>query len=159
MIRTNNRLPCFTQLDLTFRGILKEKAPPFIIIFSHEGTTHSQVIFTNEAYVPAESIFHDLPTGCFDPNCKDNCEMLRFPRKGLESAVVIPSGKPFWRMEMCNWVECESIFSFNGVPLDSKCTAFARPKKCSKCRLVSYCSAEHQKLDWEEHKRICVRLD
>jgi len=29
---------------------------------------------------------------------------------------------------------------------------------CSKCRMVKYCSADHQRKDWEEHKRVCVRM-
>lgn len=28
-------------------------------------------------------------------------------------------------------------------------------KKCSKCKLKYYCSVECQKLDWEEHRKIC----
>ena len=33
-------------------------------------------------------------------------------------------------------------------------------KKCGKCRSVSYCSAEHQKLDWKTrgHKLVCDEL-
>lgn len=28
---------------------------------------------------------------------------------------------------------------------------------CGKCRLVRYCSQEHQVADWPEHKRVCVK--
>jgi hypothetical protein len=28
-------------------------------------------------------------------------------------------------------------------------------KKCTKCRVVSYCSKEHQKADWKKHKDLC----
>jgi len=27
--------------------------------------------------------------------------------------------------------------------------------RCSKCRTVHYCSIEHQKLDWPQHKGLC----
>jgi len=30
---------------------------------------------------------------------------------------------------------------------------------CSKCKLVKYCSPEHQKLDWEEHRRVCIKMN
>ena len=33
----------------------------------------------------------------------------------------------------------------------------ARALRCGRCKLVSYCSPEHQKCDWEEHKRLCVK--
>ena len=29
-------------------------------------------------------------------------------------------------------------------------------KRCGRCRVVGYCGKEHQKTDWEGHKRICV---
>jgi hypothetical protein len=28
--------------------------------------------------------------------------------------------------------------------------------RCSKCRAKHYCSAEHQRSDWKEHKKVCV---
>ena len=30
-------------------------------------------------------------------------------------------------------------------------------KPCSGCRLVYYCSIECQKLDWKNHKQLCVK--
>jgi len=30
---------------------------------------------------------------------------------------------------------------------------------CGKCRLVRYCSQEHQFADWPEHKRVCIKAN
>ncbi|XP_066994527.2 SET domain-containing protein SmydA-8 [Anabrus simplex] len=40
---------------------------------------------------------------------------------------------------------------------DNKCAICSAPAqhKCSACKLVSYCSKEHQKKDWKKHKEIC----
>ncbi|XP_073988828.1 uncharacterized protein [Rhodnius prolixus] len=32
-------------------------------------------------------------------------------------------------------------------------------KMCSQCKLVSYCSVDHQKYDWVIHKRLCKAVD
>ncbi|KAL1124084.1 hypothetical protein AAG570_001854 [Ranatra chinensis] len=44
----------------------------------------------------------------------------------------------------CN--ECKRIFSTE-VPA----------RRCSGCKLVSYCSRDHQKLNWSRHKELCRR--
>jgi ankyrin repeat protein len=31
-------------------------------------------------------------------------------------------------------------------------------KVCTRCKIVHYCCAEHQKLRWKEHKKICKAL-
>lgn len=31
-------------------------------------------------------------------------------------------------------------------------------KKCSRCNAVYYCSVEHQKLHWKEHKKLCKEI-
>jgi len=31
-------------------------------------------------------------------------------------------------------------------------------KKCSRCKLVRYCSAECQKNHWPKHKLVCVKV-
>mmetsp|Transcript_17947 Transcript_17947/g.45489 ORF Transcript_17947/g.45489 Transcript_17947/m.45489 type:complete len:138 (+) Transcript_17947:720-1133(+) len=33
--------------------------------------------------------------------------------------------------------------------------ALASPKLCSRCKKAAYCSAEHQKQHWKEHKKSC----
>jgi hypothetical protein len=83
------RTPCFPQIDIPFRAILYEKRPPFIILFSHQTTSYSQILFTHPLYVPSEEIFFDFPSGCHNPCCNDDCEMIRFPRRGVEGASVL----------------------------------------------------------------------
>ena len=115
--------------------------------------------------------------------------MIRFPRDGLDGAVVLPL-KPKRRSrrvrprEMCNWVDCDVAFSEEDENVspggggergssDQKSAssvsgkgsgardAAGRPavrgQVCGKCKLVKYCSAEHQRRDWEEHRRLCAR--
>lgn len=175
------RLPCFPQIDMAFRAILHEKRPPFIILFSHQTTSYSQILFTHRSYVPAEEIFYDFPSGCPNPCCTDDCEMIRFPRRGIEGASVLSIkkggklGKRVKEREMCNWIDCDVCFS-EEVPtvdssegslsedsidgkssLDGNGLACPYGQLCSKCKLVKYCSVEHQRKDWEEHRRVCVK--
>ncbi|KAF6748498.1 hypothetical protein DFP72DRAFT_992192 [Ephemerocybe angulata] len=222
---SQHRTPCFPQIDLTLRAILHEKRPRFLVLFSHQTTSYSQIFFTHPSYVPDEEIFYDYPTGCPNPCCTDDCEMIRFPRRGLETAPVlqirVPSRKKkggkegdgggrtlvkgrvpkVKAKEMCNWIDCDVCFGeivyrhahrprrgdqassseSSGASTSGESTtscssedggledeervegADVVPKKvnhgqlCSKCKLVKYCSPEHQRMDWEEHKRVCVR--
>ncbi|KAJ7597347.1 hypothetical protein C8J56DRAFT_919802 [Mycena floridula] len=174
------RTPCFPQIDLTLRAILYEKHPPFVVLFSHQTTSYSQILFTHESYVPDADIFFDYPTGCPNPCCTDDCEMIRFPRNGLESASVLQIkrggkyGKKVRPKQMCNFVECDVAFvsadvgtsgSEKGSSEGSESSMDCKSEKrvvgqvCSKCRLVKYCSLEHQKKDWEEHKRVCAKTN
>ncbi|THU97121.1 hypothetical protein K435DRAFT_965649 [Dendrothele bispora CBS 962.96] len=280
-LHRRHRLPCFPQLDLTLRAILHEKKPPFLILFSPQPTSYSQILFTHPSYVPDEGIFFDYPTGCPNPCCTEDCEMIRFPRRGVEGASVLEvykgrrnnaakgakgrsggGAKRIKERDMCNWVECDACFSegpaqpsyaavrtaereerdeehdtgrepsaksdrdrernrredrrrsgneedcrdtsadgtnsegsrcsvesnSNSTNSDAKSCANGNsishavnrggndahttgsngdtPKPprptgqlCSKCKLVKYCSAEHQRMDWEEHKRVCVKMN
>jgi len=198
------RSPCFPQIDLTFRAVLYEKKPRFIVLFSHQTTSYSQILFTHASYVPDEDIFYDYPTGCPNPCCTDDCEMIRFPRRGLETASVLEIkrggkfGKKVRVREMCNWIECSVCFSDEPAPssypsdvsegsVDTASSAESNSRAtgplaalpagqlCSKCRLVKYCSLEHQRKyvetfpilflaliglhrDWEEHRRVCMKM-
>ncbi|KAJ7701464.1 hypothetical protein B0H17DRAFT_1167383 [Mycena rosella] len=173
------RTPCFPQIDLTFRALLYEKRPRFLILFSHQTTSYSQIIFTHRAFVPAADLFFDYPTGCPNPCCTDDCEMIRFPRRGPEGAQVLDIkrggryGKRVKRRQMCNWIDCDVCFNEEGVALvgsdsgstegsessvESGRTTKIVSQTCSKCRLVKYCSLEHQRKDWEEHKRVCSKV-
>jgi len=171
------RTPCFPQIDLAVRAILHEKQPRFLVLFSHHGTSYSQIFFTHASYVPDEDIFYDYPTGCPNPCCNDDCEMIRFPRRGMETASVLDirgkgRRKKIRTRPMCNWIDCDVTFSDegpgasmsgssegseisegSGVSNDGRITG----QTCSKCKLVKYCSADHQRKDWEEHRRVCVK--
>ena len=104
--------------------------------------------------------------------------MIRFPRHGLDGAAVLPLKRgrkrgTFRRVrarEMCNWIDCDVAFTENApVGEGSECSSTSgkgsadtgrqvvRGQVCSKCKLVKYCSAEHQRKDWEEHRRLCVK--
>ncbi|KAA1469601.1 hypothetical protein DENSPDRAFT_835238 [Dentipellis sp. KUC8613] len=194
-LNRQRRTPCFPQIDLAFRAILHDRRPPFLILFSHQTTSYSQIFFTHPLYVPSPSIFHDFPSGCPNPCCTEDCEMIRFPRKGVEGAAVLPikrgsrsRGYRFARVrgkEMCNWIDCDVAFgsddgqsgtegsessrSAEGEEPEERSVgrgscgsaggggSGVRGQVCSKCKLVKYCSAEHQRKDWDEHRRVCVR--
>jgi len=171
-----HRTPCFPQIDLTMRAILYEKRPRFIVLFS---TSYSQIFFTDPSYVPDETIFYDYPTGCPNPCCTDDCEIIRFPRRGVETASVLQiktkaKRKRVKSKEMCNWIDCDVSFgdvphpsisaagSSDGSEFSVDSTSFPELTKrigqvCGKCKLVKYCSPEHQRRDWNEHKRVCVK--
>ncbi|KAK2465403.1 hypothetical protein APHAL10511_002757 [Amanita phalloides] len=159
------RTPCFPQIDLTLRAILYEKKPRFVILFSHQTTSYSQIFFTDPLYVPDEDIFCDYPTGCPNPCCTDDCELIRFPRYGVESATVLDvrtkrKRKRFVPKQMCNWINCDVMFSDDAPASVEGSTNNEKRivgQLCSKCRLVKYCSPEHQREDWEEHRRVCVK--
>ncbi|KAH9483863.1 hypothetical protein JR316_0003341 [Psilocybe cubensis] len=171
------RTPCFPQIDLAVRAILYEKQPRFLVLFSYQTTSYSQIFFTDPVFVPDEDLFHDYPTGC-PTCCTDDCEMIRFPRRGLETASVLKiktktKRKRVKPRDMCNWIDCD--VSFGVVPRHRKSTSESsecsnvcdeqHPQEktmilgqvCSKCKLVKYCSPEHQRNDWDEHKRVCVK--
>ena len=128
--------------------------------------------------------------------------MIRFPRRGVESASVLnvkiadkdkdkvkkkggrwhARRRKVKRREMCNWIDCDVSFgqerdaqsgsSDGSVDHDhDHCEVESSEGSseggggggkvmgalCSKCKLVKYCSPEHQRKDWEEHKRVCVK--
>jgi hypothetical protein len=203
------RLPCFPQIDLTLRAILYEKRPRFIVLFSHQTTSYSQIFFTHRDYVPDPELFYDYPTGCPNPCCTEECEMIRFPRRGIENAAILPlvnnkgRKRKFRRREMCNWIDCDVCFgelitegygdgegnagsiygsdesaSIEGSEGSSSATSDERSEQgghghhkdsegtvkasygqvCGRCRMVRYCSQEHQFADWPEHKRVCAKI-
>jgi hypothetical protein len=175
-LHRQRRTPCFPQIDLTFRAILQEKRPPFIVLFSHQTISYSQIFFTHPFFVPSEDIFYDFPSGCPNPCCTDDCEMIRFPRRGLDGAALLSvkrggrNGKRVRTREMCNWIDCDVSFNEDNGHMAESCEGSQssvdsremvsigpRGLTCSKCKLVKYCSADHQRRDYPEHRRACVR--
>jgi hypothetical protein len=180
-LNRQRRTPCFPQIDLIFRAILYEKKPPFIILFSHQPASYSNILFTNPLFVPSEDIFWDFPSGCPNPCCNDECEMIRFPRRGLPSADVVAlkrggryGGHRVRAKQMCNWIDCDVCFDEEILTSDIDASQDSNssegsqsgdgkdlaPKAlvCSKCKLVKYCTAEHQRRDWDEHRRMCRKM-
>jgi len=49
-------------------------------------------------------------------------------------------------------------FANSNIPVESKCAICGLESKsiCSRCQSVFYCSKEHQKQDWLEHKKVCI---
>ena len=178
----HRRTPCFPQIDLTFRAVLQEHTPPFIILFSHQTTSYSQIVFTHPAFVPAEEIFYDFPSGCPNPSCTEDCEMIRFPRWGPDGATILDlkrggrnGARKIKLRDMCNWIDCDVHFDDDGETrlqgigegssdgsVEDGGGGEAELKKnsglvCSKCRLVKYCSLDCQRSDWMEHRRVCSK--
>jgi hypothetical protein len=105
--------------------------------------------------------------------------MIRFPRRGVEGAVVLAVkrggkwGRRVRARKMCNWIDCEISFDEEPSPVSDGgsegsegsfgstegMTEITRipGQTCSKCKLVKYCSLEHQKKDWDEHRRVCAK--
>ena len=165
----------------------------FIVLFSHQTMSYSQILFAHPTFVPSKDMYHDFPSGCPNPGCTDNCcELIRFPKKGpAHAAVLCPQSKSARRKvryrygrrarhkEMCNWIECDICFSddrdvlplsgsegssegsVEGSDLGSEYSTGSNKALtglvCSRCKLVKYCSADHQGRDWEEHKRVCAK--
>lgn len=137
-----------------------------------------KVLFTDPLWVPAQEIFFDFPSGCPNPGCTEDCEMIRFPRGGPETAAVLEfrreskdggvgRRKRARAREMCNWIECNVCFdeAFTSSSEDSESTGSSESQHsypispglaCSKCKLVKYCGTDHQYKDWDEHRRVCV---
>ncbi|KAF9475063.1 hypothetical protein BDN70DRAFT_884176 [Pholiota conissans] len=172
-----HRTPCFPQIDLIVRAILYEKRPRFLVLFSRQTTSYSQIFFTDPSYVPDEEIFYDYPTGCPNPCCTDDCEMIRFPRRGNRSASVLQIKTPGKTKRikskfMCNWIDCDvsfgEVLTARNVDKNSDSSEASAELSsentrnsghlCSKCKLVRYCSVEHQRKDWDNHKRVCVKI-
>ena len=105
--------------------------------------------------------------------------MIRFPRRGPEAASILQiktkgRHKRFKAKDMCNWIDCD--VSFGEVPVLQNISADGRSSDgsevsvessevklisgqlCSKCKLVKYCSSDHQRKDWDEHRRVCVKM-
>jgi hypothetical protein len=159
-LRNQRRTPCFPQIDLAVRSILYEKRPPFIILFSHQTMSYSQILFTHPLFVPSEDIFYDFPSGCPNPCCTDDCEMIRFPRKGLDGAAVLDIkrvgkfGKRVRAREMCNWIDCNVCFndgtsqsssgSSDGNSESSQTSeeGVVKGQVCSKCKLGAFITAK-----------------
>jgi hypothetical protein len=181
-LNRQHRLPCFPQLDIIFRALVYERAPPFVVIFSHQPASYSNVLFTHPRFVPAADIFGDFPSGCPNPCCADACEMIRFPRRGPASADVVPvkrgrrgaaRGPRVRARQMCNWIDCAVAFD-DGEPAESSegsegslasgdgreppGASRVRAYVCSKCKLVKYCSVACQSRDYPEHKRVCLKV-
>lgn len=168
----HRRNPCFPQIDLTFRAILHEKQPRFLVLFSRQPTSYSEIFFSHSSYVPDKDVFFDYPTGCPNPTCTEDCEMIRFPRKGLENASVLEIKQKGRRRKMkpklmCNWIECDVCFSDEPSTVTTSGGSETSENSvdggkipgqtCGRCKLVKYCSTEHQRRDWDEHRRVCVK--
>jgi hypothetical protein len=51
---------------------------------------------------------------------------------------------------------CPNLGARMSAHVDKKAAPPPRLKECSRCRLVKYCGAECQRLDWQRHKKECL---
>ncbi|XP_046405639.1 titin homolog [Ischnura elegans] len=70
--------------------------------------------------------------------------------KGLEKLFIRNDDETF---------QARPIFMANACHV-CKCThgGETRLKSCSACRLIAYCSKEHQRMHWKEHKPLCQQV-
>jgi len=54
----------------------------------------------------------------------------------------------------------KKIFEKKGIQMSKECNVCKKTenlKSCSRCKIVSYCGSECQKIDWQLHKLTCVK--
>ncbi len=99
----------------------------------------------------------------FDP---DAFELKKF-QKALQIAIhtKISSGdaRNFMNLSLSTGVAHKPQFEETKVlkKVDKKCAvcgAKQNLKVCSQCKIVYYCSREHQLQDWKEHKKVCRKM-
>lgn len=112
----------------------------------------TQIVFTPPVFVPAADKFADFPSGFPKTCCTEDCEIIRFPRNGLDGAVASAR-----TCEMCTWIDHDVAFSEDalrsgGGEGSSESASYvsgnagtdsARPgvrgQVLSKCKFVKYC--------------------
>lgn len=123
------------------------------------GVCQKPVAFLLQVYAPCPGSFHRtvFVFCCRDPNCHRERESLCFkvlrnqlPRKNDTYSYSPPpdvaSSDDHHRLSLK--LKC-------GAKLCRVCGSLG-PKQCSKCHRVSYCSKEHQLMDWKaQHKKQC----
>jgi hypothetical protein len=144
-------LPCFGSIDYTLRALLQDPAVGYIKLFvifignEPEGEHNAQILFTTPQAVPPGSAMRDFPDVCGSAGCpKKDCGSLEFPKKGVEDAFILTrregglvrmEKEPFFHFKparkLCNHWGCEVA--------DRE-----RMSKCKRCKMVAYCSTEHQ---------------
>jgi len=80
-------------------------------------------------------------------------------------------GRSYWPLErMCDCMQYVAMAAKLGTLdiKDPKCKemrrcavcdkCLIRPKVCKRCRKVAYCSTEHQREHWNEHKKQCIKV-
>jgi TPR repeat protein len=71
-----------------------------------------------------------------------------------EALAPVPPAAPLASMELAAGVGA-GAFEHPGTGFECAVCGKADAAVCTRCRLVGYCGAEHQKKDWPTHKAVC----
>ncbi|SJL14728.1 uncharacterized protein ARMOST_18195 [Armillaria ostoyae] len=155
--KSHGRNPCFYQVDLCVRALLLDEkvgyVPPFINIQEARKGGKARALFTHPSHCPPPAVLDTLPKTCGSATCTDSkCvglwrmeafRTLHYPSPMVRDLERYNDGV------VCNFWGCEVEMELGP---DGKGIGLQR---CQKCKEVSYCSRDHQALDWRVHKRVC----
>ncbi|XP_044731075.1 uncharacterized protein LOC123294037 [Chrysoperla carnea] len=57
------------------------------------------------------------------------------------------------------WEQNTIFFCYSSVCFICKIYDTKKLKRCSGCKLIAYCSIEHQKMNWSKHKSFCPECE
>ncbi|KAK7456460.1 hypothetical protein VKT23_010709 [Stygiomarasmius scandens] len=169
------------EIDLLVRSLLQdptlEYVPPFILFFQGQERKFTP-LFISPHLIPPAYILQSLPKHCgslpcIDKECRINywsglhcdnpakikclsTDMLKLDKTDPLFASQSSSEKRFWRLK-ARWEPRRDLCNFWGCEVSRGGGGNSALKRCAKCKEVFYCSSEHQKHDWCQHKTVCEK--